>query len=519
MQSRASRPTFGPAWGNGAIWGGSPIGSGMKSATDTNRANGRPVPLLQASSSESIDHDTNDAPEMITGSGSLLGSSESDGWSRRWTSINNISTNISNGLASARSNQAAASPARHRTNQHTRDSSPYFAQPPSAIGTGAAKPKSASLLDPTSRAFNASGVFGAYGQNLSSRQEAGEESGRRNLNGIHFGSMTTNGNMAYSGYNSSAASRNGSLPPSRHGADTMPQFGELPNSAIYPASADAFSHRQNQHSRNPTFSSMNGYNSNKFSEQAWQTSMGDLSAVAGKLDLGKSNTEIPLSVYWDQSQQMPSPGSVSSTPALSFAKRNGSISFDSANPMMSNPFPSYGQARIPFNDKPSYSPTDSDIRNGNDSPMYFNAATPPVLEHARGLSTNSSRHDLNAYNQSILERKLRGLAEQQQSYQPSPALSYRSLYNGGYDFNGSNNPAISRVNPQMPSYFGNVSVGGYTGHMPTGRAPPRGPASEMSAENSNRSPLLEEFRLSKGGAKRYELKVCVSYIQARISQN
>ena len=424
--------------------------------------------------------------------------------------MNNVSANITNGLASARSNQAGASPARHRTNQHTRDSSPYFTPQPSAIGTGAAtKPKSASLLDPTSRAFNASGVFGGFGQNYPPRQD-GEDLGRRNLNGIHFGSMANNGNMAYSGYNSGAVSRNGSLPPSRHGADTIPQFGDLPSSAAYPMSADALSHRQAQHSRHPTFSSMNGYNSNKFSEQAWQTSLGDLSAMAGKMDLGKSNTEVPLSSYWNQPQQMPSPGSVSSTPALSFAKRNGSISYDTGNPLMSNPFPGYSQQRMLFNDKSSYSPTGSDIRNGNDSPMYFNAATPPVLEHTRGLSTNSSRHNLSAYSQAILENKLRGLAEQQQSHQPSPALSYRSLYNGPFEFSPSNNQGFSRMNLPMPQYFGNGSIGGYGGHMPTGRVPPRGPASDMSAENSHRSPLLEEFRNSKGGgAKKFELKVCL----------
>jgi hypothetical protein len=108
------------------------------------------------------------------------------------------------------------------------------------------------------------------------------------------------------------------------------------------------------------------------------------------------------------------------------------------------------------------------------------------------------------YNQAALERKLRTLAEQQAyTAQTSPAVSFRQPYYGGFD---GTPQAMARMNPNMQYYNGHQAIGGYQSHHgPSGRVAPRGPAVDASAQ-SLRSPLLEEFRSSKG-SKRYELKV------------
>ena len=448
----------------------------------------------------------NETPDEITGSGSLLRSSESEGWSRRWPSMSNISTGFGSGLGSAQGNHAGASPVRQRTNQHTRSSSPYVTPQPSAIGTGAsAKSSSGSVLDPTSRSFNVSGAFESFPQ-TSPRQE-GEEPGRRNLNPNSF--FVGNGSAAYSGYSSSVASRSGSVPPSRHGNDATVPFGEVPNSAVYSNNLSPFAtNRQPHHSRTSTFSNNANVNGNRFSNQAWQTSMGDLSGVVSRMDLGRDVIDYSYSNYWDQSNQAPSPGSINSVPVGPFMNgRHNSVSVDTGVGLM----PQYGHHRNQFADRQAYSPTGSDPRRNNDSPMYFNGNTPPVADHNRTLSTNSSRANLNAYSQAVLERKLRGLAEQQQSYQPSPAQSHRGLYNNPYDLNPYGAQSFAGLNTQTPYYqdgrmdFQQAQLG-----LVNHRAPPRGPASEMSAAGeSGRSPLLEEFRLSKG-TKKYELRVGLS---------
>lgn len=511
MQSRNPRATYGTNWGNG-IWA-PPIGSGMKSASETNRTNSKPAPLFRpgfgaVSGEENAEH-MGETPSEKTGSGSLLRSSESEGWGSRWPPMNSASTTLGIALTSARSNHTNSSPVRQRTNQHTRSNSPYFPSQPSAIGSNApTKSATGSVLDPTSRSFNASGFFGGFPQTLSPQSES-NDTGSRNLSAIHFGSLagTDTAAAAYSGYNSSVASRSGSVPPSRNGNDPSIQYGDAPNSAMFSTSADPYSHRQTQHSRTSTFSVNGNAVGSKLSNQAWQTTMGDLSAVTGKLDLGRDVTDNTYPSHWDQSNQISSPGSINSVPAANFLNgRHNSISIDTASGLMSNGLSHYGQQRNQFIDRQSYSPTGSDIRRNNDSPMYFNN-TPPIPDHARALSTNSSRVNLNAYSQTLLDRKLRGLAEQQQNYHPSPALSYKSTYTSPYDFNQSSAQSFSRANPQTQQYYQNASMGGYAGSVASQRMPPRGPASEMSGGGESlRSPLLEEFRQSKG-TKRWELKV------------
>ena len=501
MPARNSN-TYGPTWGNGNIWG-SPIGSGIASATQTNRSSNRPAPLVKASFALGEENDDNfsETQDEVTGSGSLLRSSESEGWSGRWPSMSNISA-LGSGLASARSNHTGTSPVRHRTTQHNRSSSPYFAAQPSAIGTSTStKSVAGSMLDPTSRSFDASNLYNGFSPAVNGRHE-GDDVGRRNLNPISSGNAIGDVGPPYTGYNSSVASRSGSIPPSRHGNDPNSQFGDGIGSTMYSANPDPFLlDRQPQHSRTSTFSNVNG---TKFSSQAWQTSMGDLSGLAGRLDLGRDTGDYPLGNYWDQPSQAQSPGSINSVPVGTFLNgRHNSISVDTTAGLMPNSLSQYGQHRHQYADRQSYSPTGSDLRRKNDSPMYFSGSTPPVPNHNRALSAHSSRANLNAYNQSFLDRKLRGLAEQQ-SYQLNPNAPFRGPYNNPADYSSAASQGFSKLNTQPPYYQDRMILQTGTANQ---RMPPRGPASELSGPSDTlHSALLDEFRNNKG-SRRFELKV------------
>lgn len=479
--SSSVSPPFASTWGTQKIWN-APIGTGMKTAThDSTRPNVKSAPLSRMSFSPDAQRG-GDIPslgdsEAITGSGSLL--AESEGWNPGLSSQWGISTT----LGSNRAAHTSTSPVRQRTNQHTRSNSPYFTTTPTAIGPGSAN-KSAfqSHLNPQSQVF-------------SSTRQNSDESERRNLSSISFGSMATNGAPPFSGYNSSAASRSGSLPPSRHGHEqSQQQAQDFTANSLHVSSSEIFTHRPNQHSRNSIYST-NG--NTRYGEQGWPF---EVTNGFGKMDLGKETQENGFSGYWDQSHQLPSPTS-SNGQVNGF--RSNSISFDMEN-RLAQPFISHNVAtRGPFNERNTYSPTGSEARRSHDSPMGYSSGAPSITEHSRAMSTASSRNNLNGH-PDFLHTKLRDL-EHQQAYgqnQQNSLFSYRAPFNfSGQPFDL--NMALVNMNHQIPSYYTNPQLARYP--QPN-RLPPRGPAVDNSNDDSLRSSLLTEFRTCKQ-TKRYELKV------------
>ncbi|MCJ1420366.1 mRNA binding protein puf3 [Xylographa parallela] len=489
-----------PAWNSG-IWGMA-IGSGLKTDTD----------LVVPGTSD-----------MKTGSGSLLSSSESESWSRhpnsQWSSISNITP----GLGSGRNGQASTSPVHHRSsNAHARSSSPYFSTTqPTAIGQGIgvkAPSSTQSFLDPTSGSFKSSAVFHTYGQGQASRQVA-EEVSRRPLDSIVFGAneigvsnypgagrTASNASMGYSGYNSSAASRSGSLPPSRHGTDQPAQFGVEHSTNLQHlqfGTSDGLSHRPNQLSRNSTYS-VNS--SNKFIDHASTMQYDDLHTNFGKMDLSKENQD-PLYTYYDYPQQGGFHGASTGYGSNSQTIRSTQTSFEPNSRSGSSLNAPHSQYRQQLSDRSSYSPSTSDLRRNHDSPLYSHTGTPPLADHHRAPSNSSlQRGNAGGGQAALLERKLRGLQQEQQSYmstQRNP-LQYQTPFHP-YDYNQQN---LLRVNPLAP-YYSLPPQQGYQSNAQNyglNRNIPQTPTVDSNAGESLRSTLLEEFRSNNKGTKRYELK-------------
>ena len=462
--------------------------------------------------------------DVKTGSGSLLSSSESESWSRhlnsQWPSV----TNISPALGSVRNGQVSTSPVRHRTNNaHARSSSPYFpATQPTAIGQGMGTKVSSStpsFLDPTSGSFKSSAVFDTYGQSQASRQTA-DDVNRKQLDSIVFGSneigpssytgavrSASNASIGYSGYNSSAASRSGSLPPSRHGTDQPAQFGVEHTTNLQHlqfGTSDGLSHRPNQLSRNSTYS-ING--NNKLIDHTSAMQYDELQTNFAKLDMSKENQD-PLYTYYEYPQQNGFHGTNTGYGSNSQSIRGTQNPFEPDSRSGSSLVPPYPQYRQQLGDRSSYSPSGSDIRRSHDSPLYSHTGTPPLSDHHRAPSNSSlQRTNTSGGQAALLERKLRGL-QQEQSYVSSQRnpLQYQASYHP-YDYNQQN---LLRVNPLAPyyslpphqSYQSNTQNYGLNNRNIT-----QTPTIESNAGESLRSTLLEEFRSNNKGAKRYELKV------------
>ena len=478
-------------WNGRNIWG-STIGSGLKAnPTELNRpphkgalyGNGEPVPGQAVGGMENS--------EEITGSGSLLSSSESEGWARRGSLQWPAMAGGLNGLTNTHV-RSSASPVRARTNQHTRSNSPFSNGQMPAMGAANGK-ASRTSFDPRSQSFNPSAApFATPGFDGAGMTGATDHQGRRQ--NASFGAI---GGQGYSGYASSAASRSGSLPPSRHSNEPGVQLGDLTMHSLQNNNSDIFAHRQNQQSRNnfsnPALNRLGG-------DPTWGPTLSDLTSDMDRLEM-----ETEGGPFMQNQGVPPSPGSVNGAfNAFSFS-RNGSISYDQD---MRSSQQSFNQYRMSYGDRANHSPNGSETRRSYDSPIYF-SGTPPVFDQfsSRVPSNSSSRANgaTAHYNQAALERKLRNLAEQQAyTTQSSPAVSFRQPFYNEYS---ATPQQMARMNPNYQSYNGMPNMGGFQSqHTATGRMPPRGPASTDAQSQSLRSPILEEFRQSKG-TKRYELKV------------
>ena len=509
-----------PSKWNGGIWG-TAIGSGLKgNSNEANRPQGSTWPRSRNCSLPAnmflgdIDTSLSDHSEAIKGSGSLLSSSESDTWSRhqnsQWPSV----TNISPGLAGVRNHHENTSPTRHRTSnaQQSRSDSPYFStNQPSAIGQIVSnKTLNQSYPDPPSGSFKNPGAIDPYQQSKVARQSS-DSSDRRPLESIVFGNnemaysanrSISNASATYSGYNSSAASRSGSLPPSRHSIDPPSHYGLEPSTnpqQIPYANPVPYLHRPDQLSRTSTYST-NG--NSRYTDQAPTTQYNDLSTAMNKIDLGKENQESAYNSLYDYSQSALPSNVVTNYGMSNSGYRSNSVSVDLDHRQASTAAPSYHQHRGLLGDHHSHSPPSNDYhRRSHDSPIYPQNSNSPLIDHKRASSIASVRSHVGTGQAALLERRLRGLQQEQQAYSMAPPnpLQHRAPFAHPYDYSPQN---MLRMNP-FPQYYPVPVMNGYQGS----RAVPRMPAIENNVGESLRSSLLEEFRTHSKGTKRYELKV------------
>ena len=163
--------------------------------------------------------------------------------------------------------------------------------------------------------------------------------------------------------------------------------------------------------------------------------------------------------------------------------------------------------RLPrMNDQRSISPAGNDYRHRIHSPYYSTGGTPPAGSEPYRVPSRGGAvgRPPTSGHSALLDKKLRGLQQEQQSYlhpQANGMMMRTEPFQGQstphpYDYSPQNG---YRVNPIVPY----VPLPGLTSRP----APPRGPSRDQDLGTNLRSPLLEEFRSNAKTSKRYELKV------------
>ena len=477
---------------------------------------------------------SNSAPsnsEAITGSGSLLSSSELDFGGRQapsWKSVDDPSPKMPG-------NRSNTSPM-HRQNStqllsqgfpENPSTTSYFSVPSTSIGVHSKQAQS-SFLDPTSTSFVTSNVFDPPKLGRASRQNSDEEP--RSLakgvpysgvdNGLSIQSGRQNHYSGLPSYNSSAASRSGSIPPPRQDtSQSGPRFiDDIPRQQDTHLGS-TFSHRPNLSSQSSRYTSNGGSHIQKFSAQSSTADLGSLAGNFDKLSLARGNPNM-----YHQSQKE-SQFSGDEPADYEYSHQSNSNNFnehwaiDDVGYQGQNPFPhetlspgpmalhEHQYRQNPYGPPYTNSLGGGEARRSQHSPYYSSVGTPSSYQQ-RAPSRGSVNSAVVTGQAAALDRKLRGLQQEQQGYlppQPNP-LHFRPPFPQHYDFHPQH---ALRMNP-LAAYYPVPPM-----HNILGPHIPRGPARDQDPAQHLRSALLEEFRSNTKTNKRYELKVSIIHERGR----
>ena len=469
--------------------------------------------------------------EAITGSGSLLSSSELDGFNPRhgsWKSVDDTSPVLSR----VHTNNSSTSPLR-RQNSNLLVPQPFNDTNASSFSYSAMNPGSATIssrssqknfLDPTSGNF-ATGAFDASNTNRTSRHNSDEENRfaarKMAFEGLDTGVSMQSSRPSFtnnaSGYTSSAASQSGSMPPSRNEIELSGRYKNDNTSAQLSRFNQPPSQRQNLSARAPPY--VVAGSGQKYGGQLSPSQMNQLYADFTNMDVGRENQR-----HANPTQSEASYGSMSSL--------SGGYNHDFV-PNSTQPWsrdedeylghqdhiPSVGNNAASLTSHPStrrgitvgpsysQSPSIGDTRLSHNSPYYSTGGTPPSYQQ-RMPSRGGFSSTVTTGEAALLDRKLRNIQQEQQPYVLSRAnqMSYGRQYPqpNSYDSHPQHSLPMNQLPayypmPQMPHHIANSQI-------------PRGPARDHEIAQAARSPLLEEFRNNSKTNKRYELKVCSSSV-------
>ncbi len=460
----------------------------------------------------------------MTGSGSLLSSSESDSYNLRhgsWKSVDDTSP----GLSRVCTNHSNTSPVlRQHGNQLVSQpldsaNSTYFSLTPASTNISS-RSSQKDFLDPTSGSFIAPGAFDLNNTSRSSRHNSDEENRyaarKMAFEGSDAGLPMQSGrptlNTNISGYNSSVASRSGSQPPSRSDVEhSSRRQSDMQNNqhSRFPTSVSS-SYRPSLSAQAPSYTMPS--QQQRSAEQLSQTHLSQLLGDFGNLNVGREN-QNPYTTYRE------APYTNSSSFGNGFPQElmaNGNEVWNredngyqgqqaqfSPTGSASGSLPSNQNSHraMPFVSQYAHSPSNSDARASHHSPYYSTAGTPPTYQQ-RGPSRGGYHGGLPTGQAALLDHKLRGLQQEQQAYMVPPnQMRYRNQYphQNPYDFPPQNNLRLNQINQYYPMPP--------NANLLTGPQIPRGPARDHDQAQAVRSPLLEEFRNNSKTNKRYELKV------------
>ncbi|OJD17980.1 hypothetical protein AJ78_01937 [Emergomyces pasteurianus Ep9510] len=490
---------------NSNIWGNNGLGGGFgDGAIDSGR--GR-------------DHKSHGSiPEIPiegkTGSGSLLSTSESDGWTGRST----LPWDLSNSTSQLRG-PLAKHPGQARQNDHstplsmngtsTGSPSSYFSvSRSSAIGHHSHNPNNKSFITqpdtlPSPIAQDSSGLvgFNAYRPDEASLHYINGAPFRNNLGtklhnkqGLSLGDMDTSlPDNNTNSLNLRSFSPNGT--DQTPGARENSPYGHVSHNSV------SFVPQRPVHSAHASF-----HSDSHGSDPRYVGSHHDLGSGISKLHMQDDGYNFSPSI----ASQRPPCHSHASYDASSarfkpyLGPDNGPgayISDDMCDIPANHPF---NAARL--SDRGPASPTVSDYTRGVRS-FYSAGGTPISNGQFRTSSGSRLAGQLPDGQTELLERKLRGLQQEQQDYLQSMAnpLHARLSLAQGYGFSGYQ--AVPRVN-LLSNYY---PVAPFSGVGPTSTLP-RSPHREPDPIQVVRSPLLEEFRTNNKNNKRYELKDIYNHI-------
>ena len=475
----------------------------------------------------------------MTGSKSLLPSSESDNFNNSrhgsWKSIDDTSPNLSR----VHTNHSNTSPiSRQHSNQLIPQSFPesnsvnssYFSiqQPSTSISSRSSQK---SFLDPTSGSFVASGAFDSNNISRTSRHNSDEENRYAQRKMTFEGTDTgpsmqparapfNNNNM--SGYNSSAASRSGSIPPSRGDVEytmnsTRPR-GDMTNNQYIrnnTSNTSTIPHRPNLSAQAPSYMISAGTSRQKYSGQLSPTQLNHVMGDLDKLSLGQENQPPGLAAQRDA----PNGSSFQLMSGMNefsqdFMPNGNDVwnsrddgGFQSHQAQFSTPGSGSGTMISQSNNhrtlavasRYSHSPSNSDARHSqHHSPYYSNAGTPPPYQQ-RGPARGGYNNNVST---AVLDRRLRGLQQEQQGYMVPPPnfAQFRNQYPhlNPYEFY----PRSSLPMNQLHSYYPVPPAP----NLLTTPTVPRGPARDHDVDQSQ---LMREFKdtMNKPNKRINELKV------------
>ena len=470
----------------------------------------------------------------MTGSKSLLPSSESDSFNVRhgsWNSIDDTSpslsrvhTNHSNTSPISRQHSNQLIPQAFPESSSVPSSSSYFSiQQPSTTLAGRSSQKS--FLDPTSGSFVASGAFDTNNITRTSRHNSDEDNryAQRKIafegNDAGFSTQPTrplfNNNNNVSGYNSSAASRSGSMPPSRGDAEyslnSTHTRGDLTNNQYIRNNTSNTSHipyRPNLSAQAPPYSTSRPKYANQLNSTQLSHFMGDFD----KLNVGQENQQPGFAAPKDASngsslqfvngfpqEFVPNGNDVwNSRDDGGYQSHQDQFSPAGNGPasMMSQPNNNRAMALAP---RYSNSPSKSDARQSHQhSPYYSNAGTPPPYQQ-RGPTRGGYNNNVSS---AVLDRRLRGLQLEQQGYMVPPPnfVQVRNQYPqvNQYEFYSRSGLPMNQLQsyypmPPAPNLLAAPNI-------------PRGPARDHDVDQSQ---LMREFKdtMNKPNKRVNELKV------------
>lgn len=491
-RSRASHnPSIGKGFGGGKaswnsnIWGDNNLGNVFAEGRSPTRPCYRP---------HAIDAALGQHPsfEGKSGSGSLLSTSESDGWGGRshlpWSTAS-LSLGQHKGVAAGPVHSRPSDRIAPATSE-TVDPTSYFALPRSSgIGTSAASngPK----------AFLTSGPEGISpsGDGFPSLSGFKYGEGRRPANPSTFGSTHMSSGSSIRGTFS------GPLDPPRSdevgGSMTMPSLSHAtPDTMSQPLIRGPYNHTSHNsasftpqrpvHSAAPSF-----HSESQGLEGRYASGSMDINAGLNKLQLNESGLS----------------GQFHRPPYLSHASYDGSLQrvkypSDDGGYQAGAGYGAEGTADLALAHQAGKSPIGECDRIALEyarmgSPFYSvenpGAIAPQYRNNAGGRGGRLSDGQVVA-----LERKLRGLQQEQDYAQHSANPLQRMQFPPAYDFAGYQ---AARLN-SLSGFYPMAHLGGLGATAMVSRA-----HRDQDPTQVVRSPLLEEFRANSKGNKRYELKV------------